>query len=225
MRIKATLGIVVVAAITVFVTTVPFASGSAPKAPSAVAVKASSAVKVSTRAVTGLGTVLVNGQGMTLYMFAPDKQKKVTCVGSCAAVWPPLFLKGGAKKASAGGAAKASLLGSDKDPAGGRVVTYNHWPLYLFLGDKHAGQATGQDINANGGYWYVLTPSGALIKHKPHSGGTTSTSSSSTSNSTTSTSSSHTSSTTTSTTSSKCDDADNDGDQSAGGPDDGDGCL
>jgi hypothetical protein len=157
---------------------------------------------------------------MTLYMFVPDKQSKVTCKGSCAAVWPPLFLTGGSK-AVAGGAAKASLLGSDKDPAGGRVVTYNRWPLYLFLGDKKPGQATGQAINANGGLWYVLAPSGALIKHKPHSGGTTTTSSTSTSNSTTSTSSSHTSTST----SQSCADADNDGDQSAGGPDDGDGCL
>jgi predicted lipoprotein with Yx(FWY)xxD motif len=219
MRIKATLGILVVSAITVLVTSVPFASGSAHVA-SGSAHDASGAVKVSTRAVTGLGTVLVNGKGLTLYMFVPDKQSKVTCKGSCAAVWPPLFLTGGAK-AVAGGAAKASLLGSDKDPAGGRVVTYNRWPLYLFLGDKSPGQATGQDINANGGYWYVLTPSGALIKHKPHSGGTTSTSSStsSSSSSTTSTSSSHT------TSSNSCSDADNDGDQSAGGPDDGDGCL
>ena len=45
---------------------------------------------LSTRNISGLGTVLVNGQGLTLYAFAPDKGKMVTCTGQCASVWPPL---------------------------------------------------------------------------------------------------------------------------------------
>jgi hypothetical protein len=45
-------------------------------------------------------------------------------------------------------------------------VTYNKWPLYTYLGDGGAGQANGQDVNLNGGKWYVITPSGVLIKHK-----------------------------------------------------------
>ena len=76
----------------------------------------------------------------------------------------------GAKAVAAGGA-KQSLLGSDSDPAGGRVVTYKHWPLYLYLGDTKAGVAYGQALNLNGGLWYVISPSGALIKHKPTKGG------------------------------------------------------
>src|SRR5437870_2106830 len=124
------------------------------------------AVKISTRKLPKLGTVLVNSKGRTLYMFVPDKQKKVTCVSTCAAIWPPVKLAKGAK-AVAKGKAKASLLGSDANPAGGRVVTYNGWPLYTYVSDTAPGKATGQALNLNGGLWYVLAPSGKVIRTKP----------------------------------------------------------
>jgi predicted lipoprotein with Yx(FWY)xxD motif len=122
-------------------------------------------VVISTKKVGKLGTVLVNGKGLTLYMFVPDKRKRVTCVSTCAAVWPPVKLPAGAK-AVAKGQAKAKLLGSDKNPAGGRVVTYNGWPLYTYVADTKPGMATGQALNLNGGLWYVLTPAGKVIKAK-----------------------------------------------------------
>jgi predicted lipoprotein with Yx(FWY)xxD motif len=127
---------------------------------------ARASVTISTKKLPKVGTVLVDSKGRTLYMFVPDKQKKVTCVSACAAVWPPVKLATGAK-AKASGQAKASLLGSDTDPAGGRVVTYNHWPLYTYVADSAAGQDKGQALNLNGGLWYVLAPSGKVIKTKP----------------------------------------------------------
>ena len=123
-------------------------------------------VRISTRTVPKLGVVLVNAKGRTLYMFVPDKQSKVTCVKTCAAVWPPVKIASGAK-AVAGGQAKASLLGSDRNPSGGRVVTYNKWPLYTYVTDTKPGQTTGQAVNNSGGKWYVLSPSGQVIKKKP----------------------------------------------------------
>ncbi len=90
---------------------------------------------MSTRKVRKFGTILVNSKGFTLYMFVPDKQKKVTCKGGCAVVWPPLKLKKG-QKPTAGGAAKKKLLGMD-----GTVVTYNRWPLYTYVVDTKPGQA------------------------------------------------------------------------------------
>src|SRR5215467_6410420 len=92
---------------------------------------------VQTRKIKGLGTVLVNSRGFTLYMFVPDHHKKVTCKGTCAAIWPPLKLKQG-QKPTAGGAARKKLLGMD-----GRVVTYNRWPLYTYVSDSKPGQAKG----------------------------------------------------------------------------------
>jgi predicted lipoprotein with Yx(FWY)xxD motif len=126
-------------------------------------------VQLSTRSLPGLGVVLVNGQGRTLYAFAPDKHQKVTCVDGCATAWPPLKVAA-AQKASASGQAKAALVSSDPDPAGGRVVTYAGWPLYLFVGDPSAGTAHGQALNSSGGLWWVITPSGTLITKKAAAG-------------------------------------------------------
>lgn len=161
MRIKVLLSVLAVAAALV-VTAVALAAGDG----ASKAAKSTASVSVSTRSVAGLGVVLVNSSGRTLYMFVPDKQKAVTCFTTCAKIWPPLKLPTGAKTVAAG-SAKASLLGSDADKAGGRVVTYNGWPLYTYLGDTKAGVATGQALNVNGGLWYVLAPSGAVIKTKP----------------------------------------------------------
>ena len=126
---------------------------------------ANTAVKISTGTIPGLGTVLVDGRGRTLYMFVPDKQRHVTCVRTCAAIWPPVKLPAGGKPVAAG-RAKASLLGSDKNPAGGRVVTYAGWPLYTYVSDTRARVATGQALNLNGGLWYVLAPSGKIVRAK-----------------------------------------------------------
>jgi len=120
--------------------------------------KAASKQAVVTTRKTKLGTILVNSKGRTLYMFVPDHRKKVTCKGSCAVAWPPLKLKKGLKP-TAGGAARKKLLGLD-----GRVVTYNRWPLYTYIGDSKPGQANGQAQNLNGGLWYVLSPAGKVIK-------------------------------------------------------------
>jgi predicted lipoprotein with Yx(FWY)xxD motif len=135
-------------------------------ATSASTARSSKKVVISTRKLPKLGTVLVNSKGRTLYMFVPDKRKKVSCVHACAAVWPPVKLPKGEKPAAAG-RAKAKLLGSDHDPAGGRVVTYAGWPLYTYVSDTSAGTAKGQALNLNGGLWYVLAPSGKVIRKKP----------------------------------------------------------
>jgi len=141
----------------------PASSTSA--ATSSAGASSTAAVKISAKTIPGLGPVLVNAQGHTLYTFAPDKDKKVTCVSSCAAVWPPVKLPAGAKAAPSD-AVKASLLGSDPDPSGGNVVTYAGWPLYTYVTDTSAGAHTGQAINLNGGLWYVISPAGKVITKK-----------------------------------------------------------
>ena len=118
---------------------------------------------VKTRKLGVLGSVLVDGRGRTLYMFVPDKRRRVTCAGTCAGIWPPLKLPKGAKPRAAG-KVKPSLLGSDADPAGGRVVTYAGWPLYTYVADTKPGMASGQALNLNGGLWFVLAASGKVVK-------------------------------------------------------------
>ena len=151
-------------------------SASAPKGGVAGAEHTLTTAAVMTRKVSGLGVVLVNAKGHTLYVFMKDQHSRVTCTGQCASFWPPLKWKSKSKP-KAGGAAKTSLLSSVKNPSGGRVVTYNKWPLYTFVNDRAAGQAKGEGQNLNGGKWYVISPKGVLIKHKSASGGGTTTSS------------------------------------------------
>jgi predicted lipoprotein with Yx(FWY)xxD motif len=120
-------------------------------------------VTISSATVPGLGVILVNAEGRTLYTFAPDKKSTVTCTSSCASVWPPVTgeAPAGAKQV------KASLLSSDANPSGGKVVTYAGWPLYTYVADSAPGTATGQALNLNGGLWYVITPAGKVITKKP----------------------------------------------------------
>jgi predicted lipoprotein with Yx(FWY)xxD motif len=151
----------------VLVISVPVLLVATAAAASTDSAKAAKKVVISTRKLPNLGYVLVDGRGRTLYMFVPDKRKRVTCVGTCAVVWPPVKLPGGGK-AVARGRVKAKLLGSDPNPAGGRVVTYAGWPLYTYVTDTRPGVATGQAVNLNGGLWYVLAPSGKVIRKKPH---------------------------------------------------------
>jgi predicted lipoprotein with Yx(FWY)xxD motif len=123
-------------------------------------------VTVAARSLPGVGTVLVNSRGYTLYVFAPDQHRAVTCAGACAGTWPPLMLPSGSRLAAGAGVTPA-LLGSDPDRAGGRVVTYDGWPLYGYAGDVQPGQATGQDVFLNGGEWYVIGPSGRPLTSPP----------------------------------------------------------
>ncbi len=124
--------------------------------------------QIKTGKVPGLGTVLLDGRGYTLYMFAPDKQSgKSTCYGPCASAWPPLLLPSGVSRAPAGPGVKSKLLGTTKRRDGTVQVTYNRWPLYLWVTDSGPRQSTGQDINSLGGKWYVITPAGAIVKKRP----------------------------------------------------------
>ena len=98
--------------------------------------------------------MLTNSKGMTLYWFAPDTPTKSACYGSCAAYWPPVY---GAQKAGPGVTGK---LGTIKRTDGTIQATYDGHPLYTYIGDSHPGQATGNNINLNGGFWYEVHVSG-----------------------------------------------------------------
>ena len=140
-------------------------ASSTPKSGVAGAQHATSSVAVKTRKIKGLGVVLVNPAGRTLYVFMKDRQSRVSCTGACQSFWPPLKWKGSGKPKAAA-PAKSGLLATDKNPSGGKVVTYNHWPLYTYSGDSAAGQASGWNLNLNGGKWYVISPTGKVVKHK-----------------------------------------------------------
>jgi predicted lipoprotein with Yx(FWY)xxD motif len=39
---------------------------------------------------------------------------------------------------------------------GATQVTYNGHPLYTYVGDSAPGQASGNDVKLNGGFWYEM---------------------------------------------------------------------
>lgn len=141
-------------------------AGSASQSSAATAAGSGAKVTIMARSLPSVGTVLVTSSGYTLYMFQPDNRRAVTCTAVCAATWPPLTLPAGTALV-AGPGIKASLLGTDPETSGGRVITYNGWPLYTYTGDVQPGQATGQAIDLNGGEWYVLRPSGTPLDSLP----------------------------------------------------------
>ena len=99
-------------------------------------------------------SVLTNARGYTLYRFAPDTPGKSTCYGTCAAYWPPLT---GRPIAGPGVTGK---VGTIRRTGGGTQVTYDGHPLYTYVGDSAPGQATGNGVDLNGGFWYEVAASG-----------------------------------------------------------------
>jgi predicted lipoprotein with Yx(FWY)xxD motif len=108
-------------------------------------------------ASTGLGKILVDSKGRTLYLWEKDSAGKSACSGGCAEAWPPLRASG---KPTAGGGAKASLLGTIPRSDGKPQVTYDGHPLYGYQGDSKPGDTTGQGSTGFGAPWYVLAPTG-----------------------------------------------------------------
>ena len=90
----------------------PTPSSTTTSATTTTASPATKSIGLAVRTLPTVGAVLVNAEGHTLYTFAPDQHSKVTCVSSCAAVWPPLKLASG-ETAAGPPQLKASLLGSD----------------------------------------------------------------------------------------------------------------
>lgn len=115
------------------------------------------------------GTILVSSSGMTLYRYTPDKKNVSVCSGACAKYWPPLVVKGTAKP-TAGSGASSSLLGTTMRSNGAHQVTYGGYPLYLYAGDKKAGDVSGQGFQKT---WYVVSSTGALVKNAAKSSSST----------------------------------------------------
>jgi predicted lipoprotein with Yx(FWY)xxD motif len=123
------------------------------------------AYRIQARTIDGLGKIIADGKGFTLYMYAPDHQGTPQCNGFCAHQWPPLLLPSGVHKPTAGPGVVTALLGTVRRSDGRLQVTYNRWPLYLWMGDSAPGQATGQADDM--GLWYAVSVSGAVDKGTP----------------------------------------------------------
>ena len=102
-------------------------------------------------ATIGDVTVLTSATGRTLYWFAPDSPAASRCTGSCAVYWPPVT-----GTPTAGPGVTTGKLGTIKRPGGTTQATYAGHPLYTYIGDNAPGQARGNKLDLNGGYWYEV---------------------------------------------------------------------
>jgi predicted lipoprotein with Yx(FWY)xxD motif len=98
--------------------------------------------------------ILVSANGHTLY-----RSSRRTCTGACAVTWLPLVVPKSLKP-RAGADVSAALLGRVRRSDGRWQVTYHGTPLYLFSGDKKAGQVNGQGLD---GVWHAITPRGVTV--------------------------------------------------------------
>jgi len=87
---------------------------------------------------------LVGPNGMTLYTFDKDEAGKSNCYDKCATNWPPL-------KAEADAKAEGEWTVIDRTD-GTKMWAYDGHPLYTFVKDKKAGDATGEGV---GGVWHI----------------------------------------------------------------------
>jgi len=129
----------------------------------ATATTSAKSATVKTAKSKTFGTILVASNGRTLYRYTLDRKHVNRCSSdaTCRKYWPALLVKAGAKP-QAGMGVTASLVGTIKAAAGMRQVTYAGYPLYVFAGDKRAGQTAGQNFESE---WYVVNTKGALVKH------------------------------------------------------------
>ena len=109
--------------------------------------------ELMTRQIGGTA-VLTNSAGFTLYWFGPDGPNQSRCSGTCAAYWHPVT---GAPRAGPG---VTGTLGTIRRSDGSTQATYDHHPLYTYIGDSAPGQARGNGLNLNGGLWHDVLASG-----------------------------------------------------------------
>ena len=116
---------------------------------------AAGGTRVTVRTVVIGGVpVLTDARGLTLYWFAPDTALASRCTGSCAAYWPPVTGR------PVAGPGVTGALGTIRRPGGGLQVTYDGHPLYTYIGDNGPGQASGNNLDLNGGLWYEARVAG-----------------------------------------------------------------
>jgi predicted lipoprotein with Yx(FWY)xxD motif len=89
--------------------------------------------------------VLTDSKGMTLYTFDNDASGVSNCNGGCAKKWPPFAAKVGAPAPAAG----YTIITRDD---GTSQWAKDGAPLYFWVGDKKAGDTTGDGV---GGVWHT----------------------------------------------------------------------
>ena len=141
-------------------------STSAPPSAASSSLAASTAAGAEMKtASSSAGQIVVDSKGMSLYFFTKDVKDSGTsaCTGACLQAWPVFTTTSDAP----GVDGVTGTVGTIATPDGKKQVTLNGMPLYYYAKDKAAGDVTGQGV---GGVWYLVSPSGEMIKGAAASG-------------------------------------------------------
>ncbi|MBZ9936609.1 hypothetical protein LB518_09905 [Mesorhizobium sp. BR1-1-16] len=95
----------------------------------------------------GKEILLADAKGMTLYTYDKDTAGKSDCTLLCAAAWPPLMAKAGAKASG-----EWSLV---KRANGSMQWAYKGAPLYTYRLDTRPGATSGEGVE---GEWHIAKP-------------------------------------------------------------------
>jgi len=104
---------------------------------------------------SNLGWVMAKADGYVVYTYAKDtKNGAPTCTGSCASVWAPVT---GMPKAGPADTFPGAF--SVVSAGGKKVITYNGYPLYTYVG----APVLSTKGNGIGGVWHVIMLSASDI--------------------------------------------------------------
>jgi len=98
-----------------------------------------------------LGKVIATPAKLGIYYWAAEKKAggKIRCTGSCATVWPPIYVEGTAQKHIKGVMATFGTI----TRSGKRQLTVNGLPAYTYHNDT-AGVVLCDNVNG----WFAVRP-------------------------------------------------------------------
>ncbi|MBM4634761.1 hypothetical protein GS482_22630 [Rhodococcus hoagii] len=117
---------------------------------------------VLTTGESSIGQIVVNVDNMTVYAYDRDEPgtNASACDAVCLQMWPPVTTDESRPEI----AGVSGVIGTIPGPQGGKQVTVNGMPLYLFAGDPRPGSVAGQGMD---NLWWALNPAGEKITDAP----------------------------------------------------------
>jgi predicted lipoprotein with Yx(FWY)xxD motif len=95
------------------------------------------------------GAILATPAQQALYTWTVEKDRRIHCTGSCAALWPPLIV--GSRTIGRTQPGIHGTFGTIRRPDGRWQVTFNGRPIYTYV---HEGPT--QVLCDNVGGWFVV---------------------------------------------------------------------
>ncbi len=139
------------------------AGGAGAKSTATAPVLKLESVSVTANGKTSRHSVLVNGAGHAVYLLTGDSAKHPECESSsCLGYWPAVTSSAKRPVVGKGVTGKVAIWRH----GGISQVTINGHPLYTYLADSSAGEATGEGLASFGGTWEVLSASGVAASFK-----------------------------------------------------------